>query len=203
MLEQEVKVLLNETEFARLALLSKSRAGKQVIQTNHYFDTADFWFDKQAITIRIREKGDDYTITIKVTDLQNTNSKIKTSQEFNYPLDYQMFAKLIQSETGLNTHDFQFAPEINLYQEQLARIKYLGKLVTERTKFRPADNLPYVELDKNYYLDKVDWELECEISGTDELSQIETWLTANGIDIVLSKRGKNGRFIEYLKFLKK
>lgn len=203
MIEQEIKVLLDEAEFVRLALLSKNCNGRQVIQTNHYFDTADFWFDRQGISIRIREKEGNYSLTFKVTDSQSSNIKIKTSREFNYPLDSQTLIKLLRDETSIDRSDFQFAPEIDIYQEQLARVKYLGKLVTERVKFRPAANLPEVELDRNCYLDTVDWELECELNSTAEMQQVEKWLTDIGIKLEKPAMSKNSRFIRCYKSLKK
>lgn len=198
MLEQEIKILLSENEYNLIESLSKNTGSKRVLQTNHYFDTDKFFFFGKDITIRVREKEEDYILTIKVTDLEKSDEKVKVSNEYDYKIDYQTFFRMTHDE-HIVLEDYHLEQALESYKEEFLRIKYLGKLVTYRIKFKPEHKLPYVELDKNEYLGNIDWELECEINSIDELKQLEHWLNGISINIVKSKRGKYGRFIYSLK----
>lgn len=81
----------------------------------------------------------------------------------------------------------------------MKNIKYLGKLVTERTIFRPTQNMPCVELDENKYLGYTDWELECEVKNNIDLCLLEKWLKQVNIKLLKPERGKYRRFIDLLK----
>ncbi|MGD9155599.1 MAG: CYTH domain-containing protein [Bacillota bacterium] len=198
-LECELKLMLDKAEYFRIDSFRKNNEVSQAVQINYYFDTADFWFDRNDLSIRIREKGSTYLLTFKVTDLQRSSAKIRVAQEYNYSLDYPAFCQLLQSVwPGMKMQSLGLHPALDAYKEQLAKVEYLGKLVTKRAKFKPSKELPRIELDQNLYLDFVDWELECEVSYSEEADQLEQWLMDLGIQLVRAKRGKQGRFVDRL-----
>lgn len=108
------------------------------IQINYYYDTENLAFAKSDITCRIREKNGEYLATVKS---HNTRFNIENSKKVNSQWDTSFF-------------DF-------------CALKYWGCLVTLRYKFSFCKEVE-ICLDKNIYLDDIDYELEIEYTEGDE-----------------------------------
>src|SRR5690625_2716737 len=63
-IEIEFKTLINEEDFERLRT-KLPFFEKPIIQTNYYFDTIDYSLKRQPCALRIREKENNYTLTLK------------------------------------------------------------------------------------------------------------------------------------------
>ena len=135
MLEFEKKILLNEEEFS--FLLSSIPVLSTVVQENFYYDTDDLSMDKSGITCRIRKSGKKYVATIKKHCFGNLNCSKETSIVAKNENDLTLFE-------GMN-------------------VKLAGTLSTERTFLFCNDKIR-VMIDKNSYLNVVDYELEIEYS---------------------------------------
>ena len=133
MIECELKYMLTWQEYARL-ISDFSKYTHQDIQVNYYYDTEDFKMNKQGITCRIREKHGKFTATIKKHGVAENTSLEKSKQV-------------------LNEKDIRFF--------NVPDLKYQGKLETERTYFYATDEC-VITVDKNTYLNTVDYELEVE-----------------------------------------
>ncbi len=139
--EFEQKIMLTETEYNHLMMLF-GRSDKTVPQTNYYFDTDDLSMNRQNVTCRIRMKNGKYKATMKVHIPESD-----CSMEIDLP-------------THGSTNDNVFTA---------MGLKLQGELTTERTLLLKNNEFEIV-LDKNIYLDVVDYELEIEYvaEGSDD-----------------------------------
>ncbi len=141
MIEHEKKILLTDTEYKKLLQLYGS--GKLTIkQSNFYYDTDEFYFNKNGITCRIRDKNGKCVATIKKHRMDNIEKSIEYSQIVENEYDNSLFSDM--------------------------NVVLQGCLVTERSVIIKNDDLEVV-LDKNTYLNFTDYELEIEYLLESEL----------------------------------
>ena len=134
MIECEKKVLLTHEEYNAI-IKHKNSASTVIHQKNHYFDTDDFSMNKKGITCRIRDKDGESKATIKIHDNNNSDLSIeKTSISYG---------------------------ELSIYSFDVMGLKHQGSLFTERTILY-KDQFCELVLDRNSYLDYIDYELEIE-----------------------------------------
>lgn len=148
-IEIEYKVLLSETKFNKI-LITLDFPKEPITQTNYYFETPDFKLKKHNSALRIRKKNSDYIVTLKEPHPQGileTHDYISES-DFNYAIN----------ENVLNAPNC--IHQLNKRNISIIDIKYMGFLTTERYEFS-KDHLIYV-LDKSFYNNKIDYELEIE-----------------------------------------
>lgn len=151
--EWELKYLITEEDY-----LSTVGLGKCVTQVNYYF------FSSQSdFTCRIREKKECYEFTYK-EKTKRAGERI----EYNSCISKDRFNSFIKK--GIDVTDFYALTGI----EAIFPLHYVGFLKTERMVYF-ADSLK-IEVDKNYYLDKIDYEVECEVSSDAEYKKAEKYL---------------------------
>ncbi|MCD1258641.1 CYTH domain-containing protein [Paenibacillus athensensis] len=189
MLEREIKQLLTEQEYA--AIISSdvwSGLGKkQLLQINYYYDTPNFELFRHDITLRVRQKEGRLNLEMKYSVADKTTYKIK--QELSRPLD----ALPATIDTAAYFPEAPVAVQAALIQP----------LVTERTSIRFSDGVA-VDVDKNSYLGRLDYELEIEFSedAYDEAYRLYKHFFADRES--RTGDGKKGRFFEaYLQFMDK
>ena len=158
-------------------MLTKQRytCGTTYLQTNYYYDTADFKLNKSGITCRVRERDGIRKATMK---------------------DHQQKWKECSVE---NLIPCKGKPE--LFFEHMG-LECQGSLKTERTVYPVCPGVEVV-MDKNTYLDFVDYELEIEYdfrfdaTAYMEMKAIEAFILSNEGKMAASefhKRiGKGGR----------
>ncbi len=142
--EFEQKIMLTETEYNHMMILF-GQSDETVPQTNYYFDTDDLSMNRQNVTCRIRLKNGKYKATMKI-HIPNTDC----STEIDLP-------------TPESTNDNVFTA---------MGLKLQGELTTERTLLFKNNEFEIV-LDKNIYLDVVDYELEIEY-GAEESCDVRS-----------------------------
>src|SRR5699024_1286494 len=79
-IEIEFKTLIDEHTFYKL-LETLPFSNKSVVQINHYFDTKHMSLKKHKSALRIREKDDSYTLTLKQP---HTRSVLETHDLLTY-----------------------------------------------------------------------------------------------------------------------
>ncbi|TSB46098.1 CYTH domain-containing protein [Alkalicoccobacillus porphyridii] len=150
-LEYEAKSLLNATDFTKLINDLKLLDEKKVQQHNHYFETSDFSFRSMGSALRIREKNESFTLTLKQPaengGLLETHQKL-SKEEMNLALSQGTLpsGKVYHQLEGLGLAE--------------KTIRFLGTLTTERIEKPFADGAVF--LDKSSYLQAVDYEIEFE-----------------------------------------
>lgn len=158
MLEFEKKIMLTEAEYVFLE--NSVFANTQTInQTNYYYDNELYEMNKRGITFRIREIDGVYITIMKDHSKKDTDCSVE--RQFNLDSVYNdSFLK----KMGLSCH---------------------GNLHTERNTLVLND--VQVMLDKNEYLDTVDYELEIEYpmeledNALNSINTIAEILFRNGI----------------------
>ena len=133
MFEFEKKLILNKTEYD--SVLTLYNFNDPIIQTNYYYDTPDGEFTRDGITCRIREINGEYIATLKNHNLQWTNCSVEYSTKVENEKDSHVF-------NGMN-------------------VSLQGSLKTTRHIWQFCSGVT-ITLDKNEYLNTVDYELEIE-----------------------------------------
>ncbi|WP_010283333.1 CYTH domain-containing protein [Bacillus timonensis] len=154
-LEIEFKNILEETEYQRLLKVFSIDDTKKVFQENFYFDTPEFALKNQGAALRIREKKGTYTLTLKqpVTRGLLETHQILTAEEAKQMLDG---GHIIAGEVASILKKLSIEP---------TDVTFFGSLKTSRAEVEYKNGL--LVLDKSYYLNKTDFEVEYEV--TDEL----------------------------------
>ena len=132
--EYEVKMLLSQKHYEQINQLLDKIPYRDNLQTNYYYDTNDQMLRKQNTTMRIRRKENRLKGTLK-QHLRKDGCSIESN--------FQVSA----------------VPETMLYNGDILRM--MGKLYTERREFFLSNSVR-IFLDKNEYLNCVDYELEIE-----------------------------------------
>lgn len=151
-IEIEFKTMLTKEEFTTLHQRLPFPA-QPIVQTNYYFETEDFSLKAHASALRIRKKGDQYTLTLKEPHpegILETHDSL-TEEEAN---------EWFQNNPVTEAKVAQQLKNMNISTEDL---RYYGALTTERYTFREG-KVEYM-LDKSFYHEAVDYELEIEASS--------------------------------------
>lgn len=150
-LELELKNIVTQDEFQKLIQYFSLQKNDFIKQVNHYFDTENFELKALGSALRIREKNNTFTLTLKQPykdGLLESNEKI--TQEHA--------EKIIKNEATLSGDIAQILIQNGVKPEHL---KYLGSLSTYRAEVN-YDNGTLV-FDHSIYLGKEDFELEYEV----------------------------------------
>ncbi len=148
-IEIEFKVLLPKDKFNQI-LNTLNFPAKPFTQINYYFETPDLQLKKHHAALRIRKKNSNYIVTLKEPHSQGI---LETHDRI--------------SETAFNNainHNHLVAPncfkQLDKMNIKIDEITYIGSLKTERYEYTDS-HLIYV-LDKSFYNQKIDYELEIE-----------------------------------------
>ena len=189
--EIEVKILLTAESFGQVFEYARAVGGVTATQTNHYYDMADESLRHNGLTLRVRTKGDAAELTLKVKESKWATGA--SSTEHHFPID--------NAPDTLRLGDYpDLLDEIRKRVPQAPDTLYrLGSLTTERTCFPlPVCNL-IAELDKSTYLDRTDYELECELHDPSEESACLAFLKDTfGLLPAQAVCGKYHRFLNRL-----
>lgn len=148
-IEIEFKTMLTESEFKHL--LEKLPFPKQpILQINHYFETDSFTLKKHGSALRIREKGEKYILTLKEPHEEGL-------LETNDLLTKEVAQKWFE---GTPTPAEHVSERLQLLGVEESELQYLGSLTTERYTYE--ENGIHYMLDKSFYHNIVDYELEIE-----------------------------------------
>lgn len=154
-LEIEFKNILDEEEYHRLLSVFSIDEDKQVVQENYYFDTPQFSLKDNGAALRIREKKGTYILTLKQPverGLLETHQPL-TEQEAKHMLNG---GPIVEGDITTILNKLMIDP---------MDITYFGSLKTLRAEVEYKEGL--LVLDKSYYLNQVDYEVEYEV--TDEV----------------------------------
>lgn len=103
-------------------------SGSNKMQIDYYYDTEDYLFKKSNITVRIRESGDSYILTIKTPVIQKVNEKeVLLNERFEH--EYKVNTK----DIGLNTD--LICKHINKDEIDISNLKETLIVNNNRTKY--------------------------------------------------------------------
>jgi len=168
-IEFEAKNLLSEQEYQLLVAHFKSNQPKT--QINYYFETEDFFLKSKGAALRIRELNNQSVLTLKQPMEDGLlETHVKLSEE--------------TKKQWLNGNPVvipQFKEHLNELGLDPEKLKYWGKLTTDRIEIKEQQTT--IVLDKSYYNNRVDYELEIEANSLDTANhQLNKLLKAHGIE---------------------
>lgn len=181
-IEQELKLQLTEREYR---ILLEASGGEPQLQTNYYFGCGGMPRDSM---VRVRQKGDSYTLCYKrrMSDV----AQVVVCDERECPLTEEHARYII--ERGVTKDEMRRLLDVRMD----FALKLYGKLDTYRVKF--VIDRWTLELDRNVYLGRQDYELECENGDVNELEGLKNYLTYTYGVVVRQSRPKSERFFDAL-----
>ena len=168
MIEREIKQIISYDEYIKLVDFMSIFPSESVEQLNHYYDTDSGYYNSIKTTVRIREKNGRLKGTVK------SHSSCDKSEEREFKVSA--------------------LPERFVIDER--NVFYKGKLYTERVSYRLGNGI-VLFIDKNSYLDTVDYEVEIEYpNGLEEISKTLIVAIRKFIDSTYSNKrmSKSERF---------
>lgn len=148
-IEFEKRVMLTECQYKLLKEYASNFKHNELLLVNHYFDDEDLSLIKHHHVLRIREiNNHDAELTLKV---KGDNGDL----EINERISYYKVASLLHS---FKLDNKEINKEINKVTSKC--LKLITSLKTERIEIEFDDYL--FVLDKNYYSDIIDYDLEIE-----------------------------------------
>ncbi|WP_158282228.1 CYTH domain-containing protein [Salipaludibacillus keqinensis] len=150
-IEIEFKNLINKDVYHDLLKKYESSRSPIFKQVNHYFDTDLFSLKAKGAALRVRYKKEGYILTLKQPHegaILETHQSISESEFLSF------------KQHGSLTSGDVYHQLIELLENNLPPLHYLGYLTTERTEISLNDGL--LVLDKSYYFDEIDYEIEFE-----------------------------------------
>lgn len=171
-IEKEYKVLINQENFNNII---KNYNFKEVVQINHYYDNINL----KNIAVRIREIKSKFIFTLK---------HVVNDQVIEHEIEVK--------ENNIGDKDIQnILNNLNIS----GKLEYIGSLKT--TRYLLEDEFGELCIDKNEYLDFVDYEIEYELfnHNDDKLDYFINLLKKNNIPYKENKIRKIKRFKDRLK----
>lgn len=185
-LEIELKSDVSKEDYE--SLIAKFGSSKIYLQTNYYIDDDNLSVRYLKCGLRVRQKGDDFELTLKITQ---EIGKL----EINQQISYKIFKKLV------DRHVFPKGEVRDCLEKKLgvdiSKLHVLGELKTYRL------DLPYktglICIDKSEYNGNTDYEVECE-DKTEEAAELHLheFLEENNIEYKKSWGTKLKKFLETL-----
>ena len=158
-IEQELKLALDEREYN--IIFDKANATPQ-LQTNYYFGYPAM--DKETM-VRIRQKADGFTLCYK--HRMSQIDSVLVSDEREQMLTAELAGQMLRC--GISSEQMK-----QFFDVKIDDLHCLGSMDTYRAKFQL--NEWTLELDKNVYCDRVDYELECEDRDVVSLNKLKNYL---------------------------
>lgn len=150
--EIEFKNLLTQQEYDKLKAIFFTQSSTPVTQENYYFDTSDHRLKNASCALRIRIKGDSAEMTLKTPfEGHHTETTLDMSA--------------VKARELITKGSFSIPEAIHtvLAEEGIAvsqDVFKIGQLKTERLEVEDPHSI--IVLDKSYYSNTVDYELEVE-----------------------------------------
>ena len=182
-IEIEAKALVSQKDYEKLAL--KYMKFGVYTQINHYIDSEDGILRREKLALRIRERGDQFEMTLKVPLSQGILEKncVWTRDTFIHFRDHSIMP------------DGDIKKMLNMLDIHTKELKIITSLTTDRI------DVPYesgkLSIDRNEYSGKVDYEVELEHNNEiDAERYLKQFLEENGIEFTLNTKSKVARAIE-------
>lgn len=158
-IEIEAKVLLLKDEYNAIIEKLNLQKYRKIKQTNHYIDTPDRYLKKNGIALRIREKDEEFELTLKTPLSEGLLEK-------NENISWRDFENLSERQIFPDGNIRKFLLILGV---KVSDLKVLTSLCTERihVEFEGYG----LALDKNIYSNIVDYELEVESSSIERAQQ--------------------------------
>ena len=192
-LELEAKSLLGRSKYTFLLSYFNLQPSQAKRQINYVFDTSDWSLNEKGIILRMRGKGEEYELTLKVK--ADRGGILERTHKPFLPEERRILFR---------DHEIPKDDSPESIHTALTRLGFTppyfhhGDIITDRIE------IPYkgctIALDHNLYLGKEDYEIEAERvnEDVDEKQVLEKLLAELSIDY-LPSLSKTNRFFEMKK----
>ena len=171
-IEKEFKNLLTKEEYEQLLVHYQLDESAAIHQTNTYYDTDDCQLQSLKMGLRIRTYDNDAELTLKV--LLQENEQLEITDALSLVEANQLISDKKIKNAG------HVASMLKKETIDLDRLKPVGQLSTVRHTFSGEGGVYF--LDKSYYQDQKDYELEFETEDLEKgLILFNTFLTHHEI----------------------
>ena len=151
-IEIEFKNLVTKTDFERLSQMFSIQPDQFAIQINHYFDTKDFKLKEFKSALRIREKNNTHTLTLKQP---NEIGILETHQILSIEEATAAFKNNLLPQGAVSD---QLKKTVKL---DIKACNYLGSLTTHRAEIDYLGGT--LVFDHSFYFNENDYEIEYEV----------------------------------------
>ena len=164
-MEYEARVMITENQYSLVKdfYLKTNLERHQLVNINYYYDDDKLTITNNSHVLRLRAIDDSkYELTLKI---KGENGDV----EINKPLT-SFEIRDIQNQ--VNVSDEDIIKQLKSINVDLANLKLIANLKTERIEVVLINSL--LVIDKNYYNDKIDFNLEVEsISKSDAVALLK------------------------------
>lgn len=193
-IEIESKVLIDEDSYNKLLNIFKDKISSTYNQTNYYLETNDYSLRKHQIALRIREKLNNYEITLK-TPLS------EGSYETTNQITKEQFLELKNNNTFPECEIKDQIIRLGLDFE-ISDLHIITSLLTIRSDIKHPTGT--FSIDKNKYGSAIDFELEKEDNNK---KSAETFLInvckENNLNYKINELSKQNRALSQFELEKK
>lgn len=182
-IEIEAKVLLKKQYFDKILSFFLNKPHKYILQTNYYIDSVNRDIKKKQVSLRVRKTNIfEMTLKIPLKEGKKEINQIISEQEFDN-LKNNVFPK------------GDIYNILNMLSIDVKRLNIIAFLTTERIESNYKGCI--VCVDKNFYANKKDYEIEVEAKSMIEAKKIcQEILNIHGIyDFEFNKITKQARAI--------
>ena len=152
-MEYEARVMITENQYSSV-LDYYTRQDKNIhklVNLNYYYDDDKMTISNSHNVLRLRSIDEaNHELTLKI---KGDNGDI----EINRPLTSKQLNEFMNQ---INISDVEIINQLKQIGVDLENLKLIAKLKTERVEIQEEDYL--LVIDKNYYNDKIDYNLEVE-----------------------------------------
>lgn len=171
MIEREIKYIIDHDTYLQIkCILESISISTHMLQINYYYDTPNYDLNANGRTLRIRQKNDSLFLQYKYDKKYSGIEKICEEFELNITHFVNPISSEILPESYLNVENYY----------------YIGNLVTERFDYHLKKAV--ISLDKNYYLGKVDYEIEIEYENISEATEIINLLSLKNTENIATEK---------------
>ena len=185
-LELEIKSMRTKDDYEKLITLLG--ADKIYEQVNYYIDTKNRLLVSKNCGLRIRTKGDEIELTLKVPQGEG---KLEINQQISNKQLKLMESKNIFPEGEIKHYI------ANVLGVKIDSLYILGKLITKRLDLPFKTSL--LSIDESFYNGIYDYEIESEDNSIKHAKDnLLEFLKNNGIEFNQSQHNKINRFLNSL-----
>lgn len=152
-IEIEAKILVAKESFLKVMTFLKTKESQGTKQVNYYIDTPDQTLRKFGFGLRIREKKNTYTLTLKCPITDGTLEKDQTISETTY----------LKFKTDQVLPEGLVKDTLDMFGFDVTKMHIITSLETLRIDTTFGDN--NISLDINKYNGQMDYEIESEQSS--------------------------------------
>ena len=172
-MEYEARVMITKNQYSLVKefYLKSGKECHQMVNINYYYDDDKLSISNKHHVLRLRSVDNvKHELTLKI---KGENGDV----EINKPLTSNEMESLLEQ---INISDVEIMKRLKDIEVDPANLKLVAKLKTERIEIQENDYL--LVIDKNYYNNKIDFNLEVEsISKTDAIEYLKSVISQFGI----------------------